>query len=262
MKSDENIDELISRYNAGTLEKDELERFLKIMKSDPDIRQETDLDKELTEFLKDKELLAFLKVVDEVRYNRRKSNRMNYLLIAAVSIILVAIGSVWIYQYSLNEFNRFPIAFDQGRDVINAEDNQQESPFSNWISPGYHGSSWIKKGQEKELLAANFTPLPYLEGLVGVSMRSTNVSLLSPEFSLQINPGDTVKFQWLGGGEAMPSIEIIDNLGNRIWIGENLSNEEMDLFTSHWGSGLYYWKFLADDNIIYVGKISVIKENK
>ncbi len=262
MKSDEHLHEWISRYNEGTLKGDELERFRRILKSDPDVRLETNLDKELTEFLKDGELLAFLKVVDEVRYGRRRGNRIYYFLIAAVMLIFMTIGSFWIYNYTLEGFNRFPVAFSQGKDILDVEDTPSGSAFSHWTSPGYPGSQRIRDDIDKELLAANFTPLPYMEGLIGVAMRSTNVSLESPEFSIHIYSGDTVIFQWAGVGDATPSIEIIDNLGKKLWAFETLSGGEMKLGTSKWARGLYYWKFLAENDLVWVGKITVIEQEK
>jgi len=263
MNSDENLHEWISRYNEGTLEGNELERFLEILKSDPEVRIETDLDKELTEFLKDGDLLAFLKVVDEVRLKRRRGVGMNTLLMAAVMLILIAIGSFWIYRYTLKGLNRFPITFSQGRNTPQyLGDTQSGSIFLNRTSPGYPGLKWIKEGMDIGFPATNFTPLPYLEGLVGIAMRATNLSLLSPAFSIRINPGDTVTFQWMRTGTPILSIEIIDNLGNRLWTFAKLNGRELDLNTSQWKAGLYYWKLLTDDDIVYVGKITVIEQEK
>ncbi|MBC8314119.1 MAG: hypothetical protein H8E51_01335 [Bacteroidetes bacterium] len=263
MTSDEHLHELISRYNEGTLEGDELERFLELLRSDPDVRLETELNKELIEFLNDRDLLAFLKAVDEVRLKRERNSRLNYLLIAAVMIIFVAVGCFWIYQYSMNRFNRFPMAINQGRETPRyLEDDQQESVFSNWTSPGYPGSKWQKEVVSSEILSIALTPLPYLEGLVGEAMRSTKLSLLEPPFSLRINPGDTVTFRWLRTETATLSIEIMDNLGNRLWIVEKLTGDKMNLKTSQWKTGLYYWKLLADDDIVCIGKITVIEQKR
>jgi len=263
MDSDERLHEWISRYNEGTLEGDELERFLEILKSDPDVRLETELDRELNEFLNDRDLLAFRKVVDEVRLKRRKDFGLNCLLMAAVMLILVAIGCFWIYRYTITEFNRFPLAISQVRDTSRyPEENQPGSTFSNWISPGYPGSKWIKEVVDVEPLSDNITPLPYLEGLVGVAMRSTKLSLLSPACSLRINPGEPVTFQWMRTGSVTLSIEIIDNQGNKLWTFGKLTDGKIDLNTSQWETGLYYWKFLADDDIVYVGKITVIEQER
>ena len=263
MTSDEHLHEWISRYNEGTLEGDELERFLELLKSDPEVRLQTKLNKEVIEFLNDRDLLAFLKVVDEVRLSRQRDSRLNYLLIAAVMIIFVAVGCFWIYRYSMNKINRFPMAINQGRDTSRyLEDNQQESVFSNWISHGYPGSKWQKEVASSETLSIALTPLPYLEGLVGEAMRSTKLSLLAPPFSLRINPGDTVTFRWLRTETATLSIEIMDNLGNMLWTFEKLTGDKMNLKTSQWKTGLYYWKLLADDDIVCVGKIAIVNQNR
>jgi len=255
----ENLHEWISRYTDGELNEVELKQFLAILASDPEVRSEAVLDRELTDFLRDRDLLSFLEVIDQARYRKRFGFGLNCLLLAAVMTILVALSGVWIYIHPVWKSR----LFSPEREVVSTGIHRRgssanELPFVR-RSPGFFPIGISGGEQDQGLLAANFQPLTYLEGWVGVVTRSGRFSLLSPQSNLAIHPGDTVKFSWRNQGITSVTFYVINNRGELVVSREGIRGISLTLLTTSWEEGLYYWKFLDQDNLLHVGKIFIRK---
>ena len=108
MKNLENLNEWIIRYNEGTLAGKDLKSFQRLLKEDPDVKKETELDKEITDFLSDKDLLEFYKLLDDISGKRTSKPGLNYLLLAAVVLLLIAFGGGWLFHHTLKRIHVLP----------------------------------------------------------------------------------------------------------------------------------------------------------
>ncbi len=257
MNNHEDIYEWISRYNEGDLKGEDLKRFLQILASDPEIRADTELDRELTEFFKDRDLLEFLNVLDQVKRNKRQGFGLNCLLLAALLIILVSISGFWAYMNPLRTGHpRIRESVVVTTDVESTQSQGKIEPILR-KSPGYPEILIGSDIKDLNLLAANFQPLNYMEGMVGIVTRTGQFNLLSPENMVMLVPGDTIQFHWKNSGETDPSFEVINNRGEIIVSREVIAGGSLTLPTHSWKEGLYYWKFLLQENLVSVGKITI-----
>ncbi len=105
--------------------------------------------------------------------------------------------------------------------------------------------------REQDLYAANFTPLPELEDMVGNTFRSSEVEVTSPNNGATY-AGD-IRFDWKSPGPL--TLVVMDNRGKNVlerrvvkppFVMEKLSRR-----------GLYYWKLQTAEELVYVGKFVV-----
>jgi len=255
MNDQEYIHEWISRYNEGELSNKELIAFRRLLEKDPEIRVETELDKELTEFLQDRDLIEFLKVLDMVKSKKRKESGFSCLLLAAVLVILVTLGCSWIILSPL----RMGHPLMQKRTAGSTDPTESRShgkvKFFPGKNQGFAPSQAGNDSMDDEFLACNFKPLAYMEGMVGVVTRSGSFHLISPEHSVTAGPADTIRFIWRVKKDATLSMEVINNRGESVFSHEEIPGTTMDLPVFQLPEGLYYWKFFDQDNLVSVGKI-------
>ncbi|MFH1936164.1 MAG: hypothetical protein ABIK52_01210, partial [Bacteroidota bacterium] len=90
---------------------------------------------------------------------------------------------------------------------------------------------------------------------VGMVTRAGHFFLLSPECTVTILRGDTLRFNWQGNARGTLSFEVINNRGEQIVSQEEISGACLSLLTNSWQEGLFYWKFFDEDNLVSVGKI-------
>jgi hypothetical protein len=104
-----------------------------------------------------------------------------------------------------------------------------------------------------EDLAARFEESPDLEGLVGAELRSAEVRILSPSIG-QTGHGE-VSFRWDSGFKPPFTLTVLSNRG--------VVRKEVGLAEPHYTlserleDGSYYWKMVADGELLYVGKFLV-----
>ena len=101
------------------------------------------------------------------------------------------------------------------------------------------------------ILAENFTPSPNLEDLVGTTVRSSGVDIVSP------SSGDTltapVRFAWKG---TVSRILILSNT-EQVIASADVSGSPFVL-KEMLAPGLYYWKLEGNDELLAVGKFIVL----
>lgn len=259
MNSNQPIDEWISRYNDGDLRGEELEQFLQLLASDPAISSDTELDREISGFLQDRDLLEFLRFLEESRYRRSRGFGLNCLLLAALMLIFVMIGGIWIFQ------NTFRNGYPMVRKEVDSRSKAGQISCQNGAryflrKPlGFPAIRNWDNAKGQDLLAANFRPLPFMEGMVGVVTRSDRFRLLSPACSVSRHPNDSIRFQWKKSGDGNLSFELINNQGESVINRHCIPGESFILLTNSFQEGIYYWKVVDDENLAAVGKIILRK---
>lgn len=255
----ENLHEWISRYTDGELDKSELAEFQLILDSDPGVRSEVALDRELTDFLHDKDLLEFLELLERTLRNRRPGFGLNCLLLAALLTFLLAFSGFWIYIQPI--CGKWPVPAEGEKVCPGGNGSGKSGQILPMIrrSPGFFPPALTLKNMEPELLAANFRPLMYLEGWVGITTRSAPFILLTPDPVISVHPGDSIMFTWRGCEHDTLSFTLFDNRGEQLLKRNGVAERHLVLLTVSLPDGLYYWKFTDHTNLLQVGKILVRK---
>ncbi|MFH1160417.1 MAG: hypothetical protein V1733_05660 [bacterium] len=251
------IDDWITHYHEGILKDAELEQFLEILKKDPSVRAETALDKELNDFLEDRDLLEFRKFLEKSHDKKYPNLGINLLLIAASLLFLLALAGGWIHLYPGGKNHFFNVTAHQKSGKISPADNRTHPAFSSRRSPEYPGINGSEQLAKPLVLASSYDPLPYLEGLVEVVTRAEKFSLLAPGYMIRIKPGEPVLLKWESALPGSLSLEVINNKGKRVAEFKDISGGKLTLETKQLKKGLYYWKFLQGDNLVCVGKVTI-----
>ena len=246
------INEWIDRFNEGSLKGEDLNTFIQMLHDDPELRKEVAIDREINRMLEQRELLEFREAV--LKAGKRPSpGRWRWLLLAAMVVVLLSAGGYFL-------FRTLPT-----RDVP-AKDQLAERPVK---TPGEgtvkelpaKPSKQAEKSQDatphrkKVLLAEAFTPCPSLEHLVGETTRAEGIILLGPLPEITVRRGDTVQFSWRMSGKDSLKILFYDNQEQQILIAVPDAPDSYSFPTGSYHRGLYYWKFLKDDQLVTAGKI-------
>lgn len=253
----DHIRDLISRYPDGELNQTELEEFLQALESDPEIKKEVELDRELTEFLRDQDLMDFLSLLDQTRFRRKRGFGMNCLLVAAIMLLFVAFGGIWIFQQPF--LNRHLLMNRNQASSIHPTakrpfTTQRPFPWTKSVIPAFAPPD---ENAPNHLLAACFKPIEFLESMVGVTMRSGSVILVAPKARVNLTRGDSLLFQWRVSRKPNVSLQVLNNRGLTVFSESTLEGDSFVLGTSEFHEGLYYWKFMDNDNLVTVGKMSI-----
>ena len=106
----------------------------------------------------------------------------------------------------------------------------------------------------RQLYAANFTPSEEWEDMVGESVRSVQLQVISPSTTQSFKPKAGIPFKWRGANIDR-YIVVLDNKGDEVQKAKVIANEfymQLDV-----DPGLYYWKLESEDDLLHVGKFRV-----
>jgi len=99
--------------------------------------------------------------------------------------------------------------------------------------------------------AVAFAENPEMESLVNARARSGETTVVSPAIGAEIR--GTVTFNWKGAGAA--TVEVLDNAQGRVAMLP--AQQPPVVLRKELSAGLYYWKLIANDELLLVGKFSV-----
>jgi hypothetical protein len=251
----EKINEWIVRYNEGTLEGEELETFLLMLKDDPDLRKEVRVDQEINRMLEERDLLEFREAVLKARQGK-PSGRTGWLLLAAMVLVLASVGGYVIYQALFN--GKLPVSKQSVTEARSDSVSSNETPDHKGQSVGHNPKPEDSiASHHRMMLAENFVPLTSLESLVGVVTRADGIIVEKPAYVLNIRQGAEVRFRWNTQENAPVEVMFFDNRGNKILSSGKTHDREYLLVTGVLKQGLYYWKLLKNDQLVTVGKIRI-----
>ncbi len=253
MKEPEFTTDWIERYNEGDLDEAEKTIFEARMQSDPLLRYEVYIDASLNRFLMDGELIDLMEKVRSVSGNKCKNGRLlNYLLIAASLLCLLMIsGLFYVFRNSPAICNLSALPAADQRPVSADEPGPPDTSIR-MIAPF-----------TRDLLATDFKPLPEFEIIAGAVTRSHLMNLISPNAKTIVSSGTDLVFEWTWYDKAVPvSIIIFNNQGDRVSATEVLDTTSVNLKTNVLADGLYYWKILADGELVIAGRFITLTVTK
>ena len=97
------------------------------------------------------------------------------------------------------------------------------------------------------------------EVLVGTGSRSDQFKLISPNVNVSIHIGTEIKFVWQSYNKQVPLYLVILN-NHGITVSKVALNQvsSFNLKTKGFKSGLYYWKMMAEEKMVVMGKFTVL----
>lgn len=170
--------------------------------------------------------------------------------IAATILIVIGIGSA-AYLLGLFEGNQTVKPSTASRQIAPPAVRSDSSKAS--ISPEVN-----KSVERKADLAANFTPSPNLEGVVGSALRAEEVNVVSPSISAVVH--GNVVFRWETGVKPPFTLKVLNN--REVEEARVSLNAHRYVLRKHLNDGLYYWKLEAGGELLYVGKFLVKGEGQ
>ena len=250
----------IDRYNENELDENERAIFCDRMRVNPLLRSEVNIDASLTRFLQDDELMDLMKKVGSASRRKEHSNRlMNPLLIAASVLALLMIGGMW-YLVRTKAITSMTVA----NHAIQIGPKQDGRSYSrNFVNEFQHAGLPIPMPLHQpvrhDLLAASYTPLAEFELLIGSVTRSNQFKLTSPQVEVSIPAGTEVLFTWRYYDEIVPVfIVILNNAGMPVCEIPLENASSYRLKTNSFRQGLYYWKIISDDDLVVMGKFTLL----
>jgi hypothetical protein len=258
MNENEKLAEWIVRFNNHDLHGEELKEFMDMMKQDPELRREINLDKDLNEILTETEIIELRKKLLKFRPPKETFNLGLHIFILAASVTLLIGLAFFVYLWR-----------NQGNDAImntgNAFNPSDTSIYSNYplshkeqVKPDDSTSDSLKdlmiqkgrNGANKTLLADNYKPYPPYESMVGEVSRTGNFKLINPSSSASFRKGNVISFIWETDDSHSLIIKMTDNKGELRFVSGSIDGKSFLFDTSKLAEGLYYVKFIYNDEIV------------
>ena len=267
MTDHEKLPEWIDRYNRNELHGKELEEFLSMLDQNPQLKNEVQLDKDLNEILSEKEIISLRKKISKIKERKESGNsQLVVYLLAACAVILLGLTIYSFFQWNearkkvmepIREFSLTDTSYKLQHEVI--QPNQIEidkATIDSVMARDRRGDSSIRK-RVRAMFATNYTPYPPFESLTGEIFRTGFFSLLLPKYGDSIRTGKNITFSWETNAFGAVNLEIINNNGLRIYQSGDLNVKKLTIESLKLPPGLYYFKFLEKDDIIYFGKFYI-----
>jgi hypothetical protein len=250
MKETEITGDWIDRYNEGELNEAEKAVFEERMKTSPVLRSEVLVDAALNRLLLDPEMLDLLSKIHTVRNGGSgRRNFRKYWLVAASLVILAMAGGV---------FYMLPQPEVIVKHAVHGSGSTPSAPVSGYLQP----AEPVLPGAPikcPDLLAGSFMPMPELELLTGYATRSHPLEIISPVMNAAVPRGASLIFRWRGGasGDTL-TLVVLNNRGRRVMEVDPGQGTSYALKTKSLPDGLYYWKMMAGDDLVIMGRFIVL----
>jgi hypothetical protein len=209
---------------------------------------------------------------------RERSYRFVYATVAAAAIVILCFFIYKSTTYDNIIRNESYLSAEQ--DSSQAKPQIAEKEDSIIIKEPEHFATVPKRKQEKEFndieeireeekeieidsepnYAANFTAYPIYEYAIDEATRSTDysINIISPKIGEDVKDG--LQFRWETDYKGPLYLEIFTNRDSLIF---NEQPEDNKLVSAKkLKPGLYYWKLISKDDLLYVGKFLVGKKSQ
>ncbi|MCX6251884.1 MAG: hypothetical protein NTX61_14170 [Bacteroidetes bacterium] len=268
MTQQDKIPEFIDKFNNDELSGAELTEFLELLRQSPELRAEVKLDKELNEILLETDILELRKKIIKVREGEaHKGSGRRIFLIAASVLVFISLSVALFLIFGSRERNDQPFRVnlnDANNSMINQKDtakkargvNKEDHLVTTNNDLKENTSTFGKRGTEN-LVAANYAPFPAYENLVDAHFRSGDFRLIIPASVSRFHLSDSIQFKWESGVQHDLRLSIMDNKGNMVFESDHLSWNFLKVKKGSLKKGLFYFKFLNDNEIILFGKFII-----
>ncbi|MEI7660944.1 MAG: hypothetical protein WCK34_02040 [Bacteroidota bacterium] len=250
----------IDRYNDQELGEPERSYFQQQMNNNPLLRAEVFIDSKLNTFLQDEEMLELMGRINTVALKAGKHRFLvKWLRLAAAILCLAAIGAA---VYLIGRKPESAPVLSGQRTILPLKKPVHENPLDERVvenGPLTNPLSLDKDGILREpLLADNFKPMAELELLAGSVTRAAPFRLVLPSANVTALKGLPVDFRWTPGNTRLPvNLVLLNNHGIVVFDTSCISGNEYRMETAVFPQGLYYWKIIYDDELVFMGKLTL-----
>ncbi len=120
-------------------------------------------------------------------------------------------------------------------------------------STGISNPKTVENPTSAGKFAANFSPSPNMEDLVGSTPRAASVTVNSPTNGQTIR--ENIVFRWKSHGTMTFKVRILNNREGEVF--RATTDRDSVLYDQRLDPGLYYWTLQADGELVHVGKFTV-----
>jgi hypothetical protein len=264
MNKHDKLPEWIDRFNNKDLHGKELEEFLELMKQDPELRREVKLDEDLNKILTDNEIIELRKKLDKYRIPK-ESNRIGLPIIFLAASIVILIGLVALIFILMRHSDDATIKSDYTYKSDTSSLGKNQLSYEEQLAVDLAIFDSIKTRQEQArkepddefLLTDNYKPYPPYESMVGEVNRAIDFKLITPSASDNIRKASVIGFSWETKSVYPLVITVTDNKGQSLFVSDPIQGRKFSYNTSKLNEGLYYVKFILNDEIVYFAKFTL-----
>jgi hypothetical protein len=265
MIEQEKLPEWIDRFNNNDLKGRELREFIELMKQNPELRREVKLDKDLNDILADTDILELREKVGKCKIPK-ESNHMRlpiFFLAASITILigLAIFAFLWMkHDDETMMKTAFPFFYPSDSSAFKdkiPDDEQMALDIAAFDSILILQKQKESKTDNKLLLSNNYTPYPPYESMVGEVSRAISFRLIKPAATGTFATGNLITFAWETTSILSVIITITDNKGKSLFVSNPINGKKFLYNTSKLAKGLYYVKFISNDEIVYFGKFTL-----
>lgn len=238
-----------------------------MMKSDRRIREEVLLDKELNTVLKETDILELRKKIRKISSEKAAGwNPGTRILMMAASLLILLSAEFAIYYLTNTQkkiekpglANKQELSGNKG--LNNREPALQAAKkFITILQkgvPGVSDNDPLATTTTYDLLAS-YQPDKALENLIGTTNRSGSFRMLKPAISSVFSRKSTILFSWKTEIPLETSLVVENNTGLVVYESDSNYNQSVYLKASFLNLGLYYYKIMRKDEVIYFGKFTI-----
>ena len=259
MSDREKLPELIDRFNNGTLTGEKLTAFLEMLKTNPRLREEVRLDSELNEILANVDILELRQKILSIQKKRqkRKGTNLHLFLLAASLLLLIGIEALLIMNNThRNPYNNTTLIRKYQPDSKQlVGNNKVEHPAI--TTETINKEKKIRDRKTEKRLAASFRKNSSFENMIGSTRHAGYFRMDAPLIGYRFSEKAEIMFKWTQDGHAEIELKIMDNTGITIHESRLLDKNKYSLPPGTLNRGLYYFKVLQNDEIIFFGKFMV-----
>jgi hypothetical protein len=253
MKTNEKLPELIDRYTQGDLAGTELEEFMALYDRSVRLREEIRLNKELDEVLARADILDLRK---KINFEKNRRTRPDYLpfLWAAVALILVGIEIILMLSIPKSKTGT-----DLHSNLVQRPGLSKPELKTNKGPVSLNPPATATKPHTRLQAAADlpYSANPAFEKLIGATRQSTGFRLQSPETGMNFFGPCIIAFRWVDEEPSDIRLQILDNQGIVALDSGTINGAAFIVPSTRLAKGIYYFRILQDEDIMYFGKFNV-----
>ena len=259
MSDREKLPELIDRFNNGKLTGEKLTAFLEMLKTNPRLRDEVRLDSELNEVLANMDILELRQKILLIQKNRqrRKGMDLHFFLLAASLLLLIGIEALLImnntHRNPSNNTTLIPKYHPDSKQLVINNKTEQTAITKETVNKGEQ----IRDRKTDKIFAASFRKNPSFENMIGSTRHAGYFRMDAPLIGYRFSEKAEIIYEWTQDGHAEIELKIMDNTGTNIHESRLPDKNKYSLPPGTLKKGLYYFKVLQNDEIMFFGKFMV-----
>ncbi|MCX6247821.1 MAG: hypothetical protein NTW10_08820 [Bacteroidetes bacterium] len=260
MSDREQLPELIDRFTNGSLTGEELASFLEVLKTNPRLREEVRLDHELNDILANQDILELRQRIIAIQKtrHRRKGPDLQILLLAASILLLIGIEVLLLLNktYRANPVKN-PVLITKHQPGMTRKEIKDKVIIPETETPVPDNAKYLNDYKKKTELSSNFRKNPAFENMIGTTRHALSFRMDAPSATTCYHQSDFIRFEWMIDDQAEINLIIMNNTGVTVHESPVLTKNRYSLPPGSLKNGLYYFKVMHDDEILYFGKFLV-----